>query len=537
MSDFLIDPGPPPSTSDGAYTVLARRYRSTEFDEVVGQEAVSQTLKNAIARGRIAHAYLFTGTRGVGKTSMARILAKALNATPNLKQREEVADAIMRGGDIDVIEIDAASNTGVDNVRDIISNASLTPARSPYKIYIIDEVHMLSKQAFNALLKIMEEPPSHVKFILCTTEVQKVPATIQSRCQRFDFRNIPATKIAAHLRDVLARERVTADDQVIHEIARLAGGSMRDGLSLLDRLISASDGKVTAEVLERVLGLPDHALIARVVDGIVAGDPKRALDASADLLSRGVSLEQAMDVLVDHLRNVLVIATCGAESELVELFGEARERAIEHAKSLDAPAIVHMIALCEASARNIRQSATGRSLFDAVIVRLALTDQLASIPALLSGGEKDRPAAGARAIAPTASLEEKKKANDEDVGSRAPDLTSRDHLAPGSTRLSSPKSAGGSAASSERSPVIASSSHREVKTTAPVSPSRPPAPRRGPTPAEIQEARKNPIVARAVELFNATIIDVRDDVAPSPPSSSTSEPPAAETEQPAQESP
>ena len=184
---------PTAESSTGGYTVLARRYRSRNFEELIGQEPIARTLQNAIASGRTAHAYLFCGTRGVGKTSTARIFAKALNVTPELAQAEAIGNAILRGEDLDVIEIDAASNRGIDNARELIANAGISPARSPYKIYIIDEVHALTKDAFNALLKIMEEPPTHVKFILCTTDPHKVPATIQSRCQRFDCerRNTP----------------------------------------------------------------------------------------------------------------------------------------------------------------------------------------------------------------------------------------------------------------------------------------------------------------------------------------------------------
>ena len=226
--------------SSGEYQVLARRYRSRGFDEVIGQESIAMTLRNAIERNRTAHAYLFCGTRGVGKTSMARIFAKALNATADLSEQEAIGNAILRGEDIDVIEIDAASNNGVADARDLIANAGLMPARSRWKIYIIDEVHMLSTAAFNALLKTMEEPPEHVKFILCTTDPHKVLATIQSRCQRFDFKPIPALRIAAHMKAVLTREEVEADDEVVNRISRLANGSMRDGLSLLDRLIVAA---------------------------------------------------------------------------------------------------------------------------------------------------------------------------------------------------------------------------------------------------------------------------------------------------------
>ena len=228
-----------------SYTVLARRYRSTTFDDVIGQDHVAQTLKRAIESGRIAHAYLFCGTRGVGKTSMARILAKALNCessdqptvTPCGKCNSCVA--IARGDDMDVIEIDAASNRGIDNIRDLISNSQYRPTRSRFKIYIIDEVHGLSKDAFNALLKVLEEPPSHVKFILATTEPEKVLATILSRCQRYDFRNISTREIADHLNEICRSEKIKADADSLLLIAKAGAGSMRDALSLLDRMLSA----------------------------------------------------------------------------------------------------------------------------------------------------------------------------------------------------------------------------------------------------------------------------------------------------------
>src|SRR4051812_20748142 len=210
-----------------AYTVLARRYRSQDFDEVVGQKPIADTLENAIKANRVAHAYLFVGTRGVGKTTMARLFAKALNGG-----KPEIDEAIMQGRDTDVIEIDGASNNSVDDARDLIANSIYRPLRGKYKIYIIDEVHMLSTAAFNALLKTMEEPPEHVKFILCTTEPQKVLPTIQSRCQRFDFRNIPTSQIAEHLVRIVKEEKTTADPELIHLVAQLGNGSMRDALSL-----------------------------------------------------------------------------------------------------------------------------------------------------------------------------------------------------------------------------------------------------------------------------------------------------------------
>ncbi|MHC4220132.1 MAG: DNA polymerase III subunit gamma/tau, partial [Planctomycetota bacterium] len=382
------------SAAGGSYTVLARRYRSRDFDELVGQEPISRTLRNAVSSSRTAHAYLFSGSRGVGKTSMARILARAINATPDLAQADEIAEAILRGDDLDVIEIDGASNRGINEARDLIAAAGLSPARCPNKIYIIDEVHMLTREAFNALLKTMEEPPAHVKFILCTTEPQKVPATIQSRCQRFDFRLLSTAEIAGQLRKILKAEGVSADDQVVAQVARLGRGSMRDALSLLDRLLAAGDRKLTTDLLEHMLGLPDQAYAARLVDAIADGEPPRALEAAGALLDRGATVDQALEMLVEHLRNLLLVATCGADSELLELSEEGRKVAATQARRFDAPGLVHMIALADAVARRSRDSAAARALFDAAMVRMCLADQLADVAALLAGEEPATKAAG-----------------------------------------------------------------------------------------------------------------------------------------------
>ncbi|MEX0885379.1 MAG: DNA polymerase III subunit gamma/tau [Phycisphaeraceae bacterium] len=382
-----------------AYTVLARRYRSQSFDDVVGQQATARTLRNAIASGRVAHAYLFTGTRGVGKTSMARIFARALNAPdtmadtprpdddfPDADVQQRMADAIMRGDDLNVIEIDGASNNRVEEARQLIANAGLSPTdKARYKIYIIDEVHMLSTSAFNALLKIMEEPPPHVKFILCTTEAQKVPATIQSRCQRFDFHNIPAAAIAEHLKAVLARENVEADEQVTWQLARLGNGSMRDALSLLDRLIATGESPLTPATLEQMLGLPDEAVVAQLVDAIATADVAGALHNANDLLTRGIGQDQLIDVLTERLRQLMLIAACGADSELVELADDVREAAARQAGQFDAPALSYMIAVCDNLQRYARSSANPRALLDAALVRLALAENMADVSALLAG--------------------------------------------------------------------------------------------------------------------------------------------------------
>jgi DNA polymerase III subunit gamma/tau len=370
-----------------AYTVLARRYRSRDFGEVVGQDAISRTLQNAIKEGRVAHAYLFCGTRGVGKTSTARIFAKALNAVDGKGgEVKDVAEAIMAGRDTDVIEIDAASNNSVDDARTLIANCVYRPMRGKYKVYIIDEVHMLSQAAFNALLKTMEEPPAHVVFILCTTETHKVPATIQSRCQRFDFRNIPTAQVAGHLGRVLKEEGREADEELLHLVARLGNGSMRDALSLMDRLLAAGEKRLTVEMLEQLLGLPDRTLVIELVDAFADGDAAVALERAGALLGRGVSVEQLLGSLAERLRDLMVLAACGAKSELVELSEDAKQQAAEQAQRFDPAGLSHMIAIVESVAGRCKSSSFPRALLDAALVRLAQTEKLADVTAILAEG-------------------------------------------------------------------------------------------------------------------------------------------------------
>ena len=336
-----------------AYTVLARKYRSQRFDDVIGQDPISQTLKNAIKTGRVAHAYLFTGTRGVGKTTMARILAKALNCLSFDAPTEqpcckcESCAAINIGEDIDVIEIDGASNNGVEDVRRLRENAIYRPARARFKIYIIDEVHMLSTSAFNALLKILEEPPSHIKFIFATTEPNKVIPTIQSRCQRFDFRNISAKLIAGQLASILKEEKIKYEKDLVLPLAKMANGSMRDGLSLLDRLISTGVEPLTVELLEQFLGQPNsekvYTLIAQIGDGSAAG----TLAAAEELIDTGLSEAQIVDSLIDYMRDLMVVKSAGAESELLALTAEQQKRTIELAEKFDTAGLVYNITALE----------------------------------------------------------------------------------------------------------------------------------------------------------------------------------------------
>ena len=291
-----------------SYLVLARKYRPQSFQDLVGQEHVARTLANAIGSGRVAHAFLFTGVRGVGKTTSARLLAKCLNCLgadgkatgPTAVPCQECAACkeIAAGHDIDVQEIDGASYNGVDEVRRLQEGLAFRPARDRYKIYIVDEVHMLSNAAWNAFLKTLEEPPPHVKFIFATTEVHKVPVTILSRCQRYDFKLIGTQVIAARLKEVLGLESIAADDAAVAVIAREAAGSMRDAMSLLDQVIAFSGDKLTGEDVARVLGVASRHVLHQLGQALVAGDAPAALKVIAELADQGFDLPHvARDVL------------------------------------------------------------------------------------------------------------------------------------------------------------------------------------------------------------------------------------------------
>ncbi|MCA9245183.1 MAG: DNA polymerase III subunit gamma/tau [Phycisphaerales bacterium] len=383
-----------------AYTVLARKYRSQTFDDVIGQEPIARTLKNAVASGRIHHGYLFTGTRGVGKTSMARILAKSLNClkadgptvSPCLKC--DACTAIAEGQDIDVVEIDAASNTGVDNIRELRSNTAYRPARSRFKIYIIDETHMLSTGAFNALLKTLEEPPEHVKFILATTELQKVPATIQSRCQRFNFRNIGPAEIADRLKFILKAEKTEADEAAVQRVARLANGSMRDALSILDQLLAVSGKRVTSDALDEILPPAQDERVFGLLRLCAAGDAGAALRAADETLAGGRSLDVFCADMIDMARTLMLIRACGADASLVDIPG-GEEAAYESlAGEFSLSQLVQMIAMLEELRRNVRFSAAGRALVDAVVVRLARMKAWGAIEDLIGDSGSNVAASG-----------------------------------------------------------------------------------------------------------------------------------------------
>ena len=373
-----------------AYTVLARKYRSQTFDDVVGQDSVAHTLKNAIKTGRVAHAYLFTGTRGVGKTTIARILAKALNchagetATTEPCCRCESCLAVNTGDDIDVLEIDGASNNGVDQVRELRDNAIYRPARSRYKIYIIDEVHMLSVAAFNALLKILEEPPSHVKFIFATTEPNKVLATIQSRCQRFDFRNISAPDIGKQLKIVLEQESIDYQEELILSLAKLANGSMRDSLSLLDRLISTGVTPLSLELLEDSLGLPNVERMYDLVEHIGSADAAETLMGIDQLITSGLTETQIVDALIDCMRDLMVLKTAGHRKELLVLTPDQLKMAERVAQKFDVAGLIYAITALEKLRWSVKNSDSPRTLLEASALRFALSEHFLNIDTLLA---------------------------------------------------------------------------------------------------------------------------------------------------------
>jgi DNA polymerase-3 subunit gamma/tau len=317
-----------PSSGGQPYRVLARKYRPQTFSELIGQEPMVRTLANAIKRDRLAHAFLMTGVRGVGKTSTARLIAKALNCIGTDGRGGPTIDpcgqcepcmAIAEGRHIDVIEMDAASNTGVDDVREIIEGVRYAAVSARYKIYIIDEVHMLSRNAFNALLKTLEEPPSHVKFLFATTEVEKLPVTVLSRTQRFDLRRIPADLLQQHFASVCRQERVEAEEEALQLIAAAAEGSVRDGLSILDQAIAHADldtdGRVTAARVRDMLGLADRGAQRRLFASLLEGDPQALLAALADQYALGVEPLALMRSLMDLTNRITVTQVGGSGAD------------------------------------------------------------------------------------------------------------------------------------------------------------------------------------------------------------------------------
>jgi DNA polymerase-3 subunit gamma/tau len=425
------------------YTVLARRYRPQQFADLVGQEAVAQALANALQSGRVAHAYLFTGARGVGKTSTARILAKALNCArgPTVTPCDEcdMCRSIAAGEDVDVLEVDGASNRGIDEVREIRQNVQFRPARARYKIYIIDEVHMLTAPAFNALLKTLEEPPPHVKFIFATTEAQKIPVTILSRCQRFDFGGISLPRIVERLRQIVAGEKMQADDAALELVARRAGGSMRDGQSLLDQLLAFSADRLTTETVHQLLGTAHEERIAGLAAAVLQKDAKQGIALLAALVSQGQQLGELLDQLIEYWRDLLVVRCAGAEGQDLSVSGEHLAALRRQAERLSVDTILAGLDLLVSAKTRLRATSHTRVILEMVLVRLAQLEDLIPLSQLAQWlGKENGPAptrigvssAGVANSAPSAgsapsdlSSEKKKPALEVSAPALAPSLS------------------------------------------------------------------------------------------------------------------
>ena len=386
--------GPSADTADAQYTVVARRYRPQSFGDMVGQNHIAQALTNAISQNRVGHAYLFTGARGVGKTSSARIFAKCLNCVqgPSGKPCNEcdVCTSVSTGEDIDVLEIDGASNRGIDEIRQLRSNAIVRPSRARFKIYIIDEVHMLTQQAFNALLKTLEEPPDHVKFIFCTTDPQKIPITVLSRCQRFDFSPVQTPEIIKRLQEICTTEEIEIDEPALAILARRAAGSMRDSQSLLEQLLSFCVDKISIEDVHRLLGTADTRRIGEIVQSMVDKQTAECVNGVAEAIQSGVDAGQLATQLLGYFRDIMAIRV-GASPETLLTVSEADVDSIkQQAEQLGLETTLSIVQVLDRCITRMQASLHGRTLLEVAVIRICnleylnliadLVDQVGSAP-------------------------------------------------------------------------------------------------------------------------------------------------------------
>jgi DNA polymerase-3 subunit gamma/tau len=370
------------------YVVVARRYRPQSFEELVGQSQVSQALAAAIQTSRVGHAYLFTGARGVGKTSTARIFAKALNCVrgPTTQPCNECDSClgIASGDDVDVLEIDGASNRGIDEIRQLRSNVNIRPSRARFKIYIIDEVHMLTGPAFNALLKTLEEPPEHVKFIFCTTDPEKIPITVLSRCQRFDFPPVETDAILARLRQIVDAEGVAAETEALQILARRAGGSMRDSQSLLEQLLSFSGEKITAEDVHKMLGTAKSGRLIKLTEHLANRDAAAALKEVDAAIAEGVEVGLFAEQLLGHYRDMLAAAVgCPAEM-LLHSAPSDYDELLAAGKRIGLETLLASAQILDQTLTALRQSSHVRTLVEIAVVRLCKLEDLDQLSTLIA---------------------------------------------------------------------------------------------------------------------------------------------------------
>lgn len=368
-----------------SYQVFARKYRPQSFDEVLGQEAVVQTLKNTLTLARIHQAYLFCGARGVGKTSLARIFAKSINCekgpTTTPCQTCSACKGITTGNSLDVLEIDGASNTGVDDVRELREQVKFLPTSGKYKIYIIDEVHMLSTSAFNALLKTLEEPPAHVLFIFATTEPHKIPITILSRCQRFDFKRMSVNQLVSHLKKILASEKLKIDDESLALIAHCADGSVRDSLSLLDQIVSFCGNEVSVESVRNILGLSDQTLLYNVMAAVLAQDTAGVLKEAQAIYDKGADLKIFCEGLLEIVHHLLILTSGGEES--LEISPSEKDQLSKLSSQTDSSKLMILFGLLAKGLEEVSRSDFPRLLFEVTLLKMLKARDVLSLAEIM----------------------------------------------------------------------------------------------------------------------------------------------------------
>ncbi|MEW5979039.1 MAG: DNA polymerase III subunit gamma/tau [Acidobacteriota bacterium] len=376
-----------------SYQVIARKWRPQTFDEVVGQSPATRTLKNAILHDRIAHAYLFAGSRGVGKTTTARILAKALNCvqgpTVNPCNQCDPCREITAGSAMDVLEIDAASNRGIDEIRELRENVRYAAARDRFKVFIIDEVHMLTTEAFNALLKTLEEPPPQVVFILATTELHKVPSTVLSRCQQFNFRAIAHQEILDRLLHITGQDQIRIEESALNAIVRAAEGSMRDAQSLLDQVISFCGREVSEDQVRDLLGLIPYQLLEDLTSAIAEADGRRVLRLVEELVESGRNLQHFLREFLTHLRNLLMVKIVGTDREVVPLPAAELNRLVEAANHFSEEDLTRFFSILSAAENELRWSSQPRFHLEIGLIKLVQAKRLVPLERVLAGLEEN----------------------------------------------------------------------------------------------------------------------------------------------------